>query len=544
MSGLFESNATDDRDITEVVVVDGYGGTLNKVQINAQGELRVQDIAGATEATLTHIDGKLNTLGQKTMAGSVPVVLASNQPAIPVTGILQANVSSSNSSDILGTNIHGVKNNQIEITFSDALDSNVVTTRKTNPGTSITTTNGHTIFSTGTHTNASVEVSSVATAKYRPSHEMYAYFTASFTTPTSINSYQKIGIYNTDEDTLPALPTSATDGFALGYFGLDFGVAKYFNGIQLLITAANFNTDPLDGSPSSKFTRDGTAEAIDYTNSNLYRIRFAWLGSASISFEVFSPDGVWVQFHVIKQPNTELNPSITTPNLKMYLQLNKTNADSTNLNVSTACWAAGTTSDLEALNSTLTDYTLASLTRSVLTGRTTAGGSAYVNVKVAPSGSLMTALGSISDVAGQSTMTNSLPVTIASDQSTLPVSFSALPGGTNNIGDVDVVSLPGTVEQDITTTKTALLFTNAYPTSLDGGNASPSTNFPQPLRFDNATSFISYKGEAIPGTSPSVASWRISRISTDISGSIIIEWADGNTNFDNIWDNRASLSYS
>jgi len=37
----------------------------------------------ASEATLSSIDSKLNSLGQKTAVGSVPVVLASDQPAIP-----------------------------------------------------------------------------------------------------------------------------------------------------------------------------------------------------------------------------------------------------------------------------------------------------------------------------------------------------------------------------------------------------------------------------------------------------------------------------
>lgn len=39
----------------------------------------------ATETTLASIDGKLNSLGQKAMAASAPVVLASDQSAIPVT---------------------------------------------------------------------------------------------------------------------------------------------------------------------------------------------------------------------------------------------------------------------------------------------------------------------------------------------------------------------------------------------------------------------------------------------------------------------------
>jgi hypothetical protein len=39
----------------------------------------------ATEATLAALDAKFNSLGQKTMANSAPVVIASDQSAIPVT---------------------------------------------------------------------------------------------------------------------------------------------------------------------------------------------------------------------------------------------------------------------------------------------------------------------------------------------------------------------------------------------------------------------------------------------------------------------------
>lgn len=45
--------------------------------------------------------------------------------------------------------------------------------------------------------------------------------------------------------------------------------------------------------------------------------------------------------------------------------------------------------------------------------------------------------------SGQQTMANSVPVAIASNQSAVPVSLSAaVPAGTNNIGDVDVLTLP------------------------------------------------------------------------------------------------------
>lgn len=41
-------------------------------------------------SSLSSIDGKLNSLGQKTMAASVPIAIASNQSAIPITGSITA----------------------------------------------------------------------------------------------------------------------------------------------------------------------------------------------------------------------------------------------------------------------------------------------------------------------------------------------------------------------------------------------------------------------------------------------------------------------
>lgn len=52
-----------------------------------------------------------------------------------------------------------------------------------------------------------------------------------------------------------------------------------------------------------------------------------------------------------------------------------------------------------------------------------------------------------------------------------------------------------------------------------------------------------YIGEAVPGSSDAAAVWRIRRI-VDTGPDSVIRWADGNTNFDNIWNNRAALIYS
>lgn len=62
-------------------------------------------------------------------------------------------------------------------------------------------------------------------------------------------------------------------------------------------------------------------------------------------------------------------------------------------------------------------------------------------------------------------------------------------------------------------------------------------------RVDEPSSTVTYVGESHTGTAAAAAGWRIKRMT--ISGTTTnIEWADGDDNFDNIWDDRASLSYS
>lgn len=54
-----------------------------------------------------------------------------------------------------------------------------------------------------------------------------------------------------------------------------------------------------------------------------------------------------------------------------------------------------------------------------------------------------------------------------------------------------------------------------------------------------------YIGEAIVGSSQSNSVWKIKKLTYDGSGNLAATlFADGNDNFDNIWDDRASLSYS
>lgn len=62
------------------------------------------------------------------------------------------------------------------------------------------------------------------------------------------------------------------------------------------------------------------------------------------------------------------------------------------------------------------------------------------------------------------------------------------------------------------------------------------------LQFDSSASPILYLGVAVPGTATSASTWQITRF--DVTSGVSQAYADGDANFDNVWDDRASLSYS
>ena len=67
-------------------------------------------------------------------------------------------------------------------------------------------------------------------------------------------------------------------------------------------------------------------------------------------------------------------------------------------------------------------------------------------------------------------------------------------------------------------------------------------DFSNNIQVDSGNSNLQYIGFAEPGSLTSAAVWKIKRIDCTIG--IIILHADGNRNFDNIFDNRESLNYS
>lgn len=62
------------------------------------------------------------------------------------------------------------------------------------------------------------------------------------------------------------------------------------------------------------------------------------------------------------------------------------------------------------------------------------------------------------------------------------------------------------------------------------------------LRVDEASDTITYIGKSYPGASTGDTVWQILKIDTSSGTSLV--WADGNDNYDNEWDERASYTYS
>lgn len=288
-------------------------------------------------------------------------------------------------SDIFGNVVIGQRENQVEINFFEdtaALSYNSLATETVSGGASITDSLGQININSGSSATSSATLISVSTIKYRAMHEIYNAFTAAWDTNTS-NSTQFIGMFNT------------TDGFAIGYNGTSFSILHRENSSDTFITS--FSEDLLDGSENSKFTLNGIPVALDQTKTNIFRIRYGWLGSAPVMFEVLTPDNGWTIFHIIKRPNSSNTPVVTTPNLPLRAQVTKTSADSTSLVMRTACWAGGSTSETEPLDSTITDDSLAKKVRAVLAAQKPNGD--YTNIDATAGGNLKVSIEEFDDAA-------------------------------------------------------------------------------------------------------------------------------------------------
>jgi len=75
---------------------------------------------------------------------------------------------------------------------------------------------------------------------------------------------------------------------------------------------------------------------------------------------------------------------------------------------------------------------------------------------------------------------------------------------------------------------------------LDG--IKTATLFEEPQISDESNAKTIYRGYAPLGSKTSDAVWAVERITNNM-GVISYQWAEGNKNFDKVWDNRKTLSY-
>jgi hypothetical protein len=266
--------------------------------------------------------------------GVLPAVVSYNPPvrtngdlatlSIDVAGALRTRTDTANP---LGDGVSMPRQNQVEVNFS--LGFNPATVTNTLTGSAIAVvTNGTSIYSTGTTENSRAVGCTTQQLDYHPGHSWYAYFTAAFTPGGPAGSWQRIGSFN------------ATDGFYLGYEDSVLTFTHLQNGNPTHISIDSWNGDPIDGSVNSRFTSGGNPVALDTTKINIFRIHGAWFGASPIALDTFSPDGNWINLHTFRFPNTLTTPFMYTTDLNFQVDVNNA-ATTTNLTVTTPCWAMG-----------------------------------------------------------------------------------------------------------------------------------------------------------------------------------------------------------
>ena len=165
--------------------------------------------------------------------------------------------------------------------------------------------------------------------RYMAGHEGFGTFTCTFSVEDGVgmpDSHQYIGLMGDD------------NGYFLGFRNEVFGVGLRRDGVEEFIARDDFNGDKLDGMDGSKFRPN-------YENFNVWRIRFGWLGSAVILYEVCKANGEWITFHKILYPSSSTLPSIHNPVLSVRVEVEREVAGDAVV-MTTGSWNAGTVGGL------------------------------------------------------------------------------------------------------------------------------------------------------------------------------------------------------
>jgi len=293
----------------------------------------VQNTGTATTTTL-NINTYYGTEAAVTQLGNSPVSINEiNGVAIPTTNIGLPVALNTNNVDGFNQVVVAERTAQVELSFIGAGTVTTLMNQTTLSGSATATWTAGQLTVATTTTNPSVALlSSIATNTYRAGFEIFAYFTAYWSGASSVAAtFSRIGYMD-----------GSANGLWLGYEAGVMSLSRMTGGAITSTPRTSWNGDLLTGLSNSKFTQAGVPVAINFANLNIFRIRFGWLGAASIIFEVFSPDSVWVVFHVIYNANIAVAPTLQNPNLPMSIWINS--LGTTAQTIGTSCMAAGSSS--------------------------------------------------------------------------------------------------------------------------------------------------------------------------------------------------------
>lgn len=115
--------------------------------------------------------------------------------------------------------------------------------------------------------------------------------------------------------------------------------------------------------------------------------------------------------------------------------------------------------------------------------------------------------------------------------------------------EVHADGIPHTVESTTQDNPVTVIVPNVeiYTAGVQGPAGTPGLSEDEMMyakRVDFITELLLYRGEALPGTGDAGATWRIRRITIGTDDDVTEEWADGNADFDNVWSDRLTLTYS
>lgn len=163
---------------------------------------------------------------------------------------------------------------------------------------------------------------SIDAIRYVAGHEVRGILTTIFSTPEDgVNQYA--GFLN------------SSDGFSVGYQGLNFGLWFVEGGNFNFINRDNFNFDILDGTGPSGYN-------INPQKGQFYRLSYTWHGFGPLRFEVMDlGTRSFIPVHVVDFINTADETHLENPNLPISVKIERTSGTGNAGIIKTGSWRAG-----------------------------------------------------------------------------------------------------------------------------------------------------------------------------------------------------------